>query len=194
MELADFRRSRLVRLRVDRTSTTGFSTAAWGGWSQLALMTLVLLMFIGACAGSASGSIKIVRHLLLAKVLRRELRQTIHAEEIVPIRLNGVRVDERTVRAATVFILLYIGAFAIGAGVIAAEAAWHGPSISAFQAIAAAATALGNVGPGLGPAGATRSFASYGDVSTVVMTGLMWFGRLEIVPVLVLLSRRYWRA
>ncbi len=175
-------------------TTTGFSTAAWGTWTQLALMTLVVLMFVGGCAGSTSGSIKIVRHLLLAKVLRRELRQTIHAEEIVPIRLNGLRVDERTARAATVFILLYIGAFAIGAGLIAAEAAWRGPSITAFQAITAAATALGNVGPGIGPPGATRTFESYGDLSTFTMTGLMWLGRLEIIPILVLLSRRYWRA
>jgi trk system potassium uptake protein TrkH len=175
-------------------TTTGFASVDFAGWSQLALMTLVFLMFVGGCAGSTSGSVKAIRHLLLAKVLRRELRQTIHPEEIAPIRLNGARVDERTVRAATVFILLYVGAFAVGAGVIAAEAAWRGPSLSALDAIAAAATTLGNTGPGLGIAGPMGSFEQYGDLSTAVMTFLMWLGRLEIIPIVVLLSRRYWRA
>jgi trk system potassium uptake protein len=178
---------------ISTLTTTGFASTDVSRWSQLALMTLILLMFVGACAGSAAGSVKIVRHLLLAKVLRREIHQTIHPEEISPIRLNGVRVEERTVRAATVFILLYVGAFAIGAGLIAAEAAWRGPDIPALEAIAAAAAALGNVGPVLGLAGPGGSFAGYGDFSTIVMTGLMWLGRLEIIPIVVLLSRRYWR-
>ena len=66
-------------------------------------------MFVGGCAGSTSGSIKVVRHLLLGKSLRRELRQTVHPEEVVPIRLNRRPLDERTLRAATAFILLYVG-------------------------------------------------------------------------------------
>ena len=158
-----------------------------------ALMILIGVMFIGGSAGSTGGSIKVVRHALLGKVLRRELRQTLHPEAVLPIRLNGVVVDERTLRAITAFILLYTGLFAVGAGVIALDAAFQGPEISAYDAIALAATTLGNVGPGLGFAGPMGSFEPFSDVSTIVMTALMWLGRLEVIPVVVLLTRGYWR-
>jgi trk system potassium uptake protein TrkH len=174
-------------------TTTGFASVDFVGWPTLALMTLVVLMFVGGCAGSTSGSIKVVRHLLLGKSLRRELRQTVHPEEVVPIRLNRRPLDERTLRAATAFILLYVGIFVVGAGVIAIDASYQGPDLSPLDAIAASATMVGNVGPGLGISGPTGSFANYSDVSTVTMTILMWLGRLEVIPVLVLATRRYWR-
>lgn len=175
-------------------TTTGFASLDFAAWSQLALMALIGLMFVGGCAGSAGGAVKVVRHLLLGKVLRRELRQTVHPEEVMTIRLDGRVVDERTLRAVIVFIMLYIGAFVVGATLIAMEAALRGPTVSALDAIAAAATTLGNVGPGLGVAGPMGSFESYGDFSTVVMAVLMWLGRLEVIPVIVLLTHRYWRA
>ena len=174
-------------------TTTGFSNFDFAGWPTLALMMLVLLMFVGGCAGSTSGSIKVVRHVLMGKTLRRELRQTVHPEEVVPIRLNRRVLDERTIRAATVFVLLYVGIFVVGAGVIAVDTAFRGPDLRPIDAIAAAATTLGNVGPGLGIAGPVGTFEGFSDVSTVAMTILMWVGRLEVIPVVVLLTRRYWR-
>lgn len=174
-------------------TTTGFSNFDFAGWPTLALMTLVVLMFVGGCAGSTSGSIKVVRHVLMAKSLRRELRQTVHPEEMVPIRLNRRVLDERTLRAATAFILLYMGIFVVGAGAIALDAALQGPDLSPIDAIAAAATTLGNVGPALGAAGPVGNFAGFSDVSTVTMTILMWLGRLEVIPIVVLATRRYWR-
>jgi trk system potassium uptake protein TrkH len=174
-------------------TTTGFATVDYATWPTMAALTLVLLMFVGAAAGSTSGSVKVVRHLLLGKVLRRELRQTVHPEEMVPIRFNGRAVDERTVRAVISFMLLYLGLFVAGAGVIAIDAAVQGPSLTALDAISASATTLGNVGPGFGAAGPMGSFAGYSDVSTVVMTVLMWLGRLEVIPLVVLATRHYWR-
>jgi trk system potassium uptake protein TrkH len=178
---------------VSLVTGTGYASQDFAAWTQLALMTLVIGMFVGGCAGSTSGSMKVVRHLLLGKVLRRELRQTVHPEEIIPIRLNGRVVDERTLRAIIAFIMLYVGAFVIGAGLIAVEAAYRGPSLSGFEAIAAAAATLGNVGPSLGLSGPMGSYEPYGDLTTVVMTLLMWIGRLEVIPIIVLLTRRYWR-
>jgi trk system potassium uptake protein TrkH len=178
---------------VSITTTTGFATVDYATWPTMAAMTLVLLMFAGASAGSTSGSVKVVRHLLLGKGLRRELRQTVHPEEVMPIRFNGRPVDERTVRAVTTFILLYLGLFVVSAGLIAIDAAVQGPSLSTLDAIAAAASTLGNVGPGFGEAGPMGSFAGFSDVSTVVMTVLMWLGRLEIIPLVVLATRHYWR-
>ncbi len=178
---------------VSITTTTGYASVDFVGWPALALMILVAVMFIGGSAGSTAGSIKVVRHLILAKAIRRELRQTVHPEAVLPLRLNGAVVDERTIRAVTTFVLLYIGIFAVGAAVLALDAAFQGPRISSLDAIALSATTLGNVGPGLGLAGPMGSMARFSDLSTVVMTLLMWLGRLEIIPVIVLLTRGYWR-
>ena len=175
-------------------TTTGFSSVDYSTWTTLAVMTIIALMFVGGSAGSTSGSIKVVRHLLLGKSLRRELRQTLHPEEVIPIRLNGTAVDERTLRAVTSFILLYLGLFIVGAAVIAIDTAAQGPSLSLSEVVAASASMISNVGPGLGLAGPTGSFESFSDVSTIVMSVLMWLGRLEVIPVLVLLTRNYWRA
>ena len=174
-------------------TTTGFASFDFAAWPTLALMTIVVLMFVGGSAGSTSGSIKVIRHLLMGRLLRRELHQTVHPEEVMAVRLNGVVVDERTLRAITSFVLLYVGIFVTGAGVIAVDTALQGPELSAIDVIAASATTLGNVGPGLGTVGPMASFEPFSDVSTLTMIVLMWLGRLEVIPVIVLFTRRYWR-
>jgi trk system potassium uptake protein TrkH len=178
---------------VSMMTTTGYASVDFATWPTLALMTIVLLMFFGGSAGSTAGSVKVIRHVLLGKSLRRELSQTVHPELVQRIRLNGRVVDERTLRAITSFILLYVGFFVLGAGVIAVDAAFQGPDLSPIDAIAAAATTLGNVGPGLGVVGPMGSFEPFSDVSTLTMIGLMWLGRLELIPVIVLFTRQYWR-
>jgi len=175
------------------TTGTGFVTADFATWPALASMTLVGLMFVGGSAGSTSGSIKVVRHLLLGKILRRELDQTVHPEVVLPVRLNRRVVDERTLRAVSSFILLYIGIFVVGAALLAIDAARTGLDLSVLDAIAAAATTLGNVGPGFGIAGPYGSFEPFSDFSTLVLVALMWLGRLEVIPIVVLASRHYWR-
>ena len=156
-------------------------------------MAMIGLMFVGASAGSPTGSVKIVRHLLVGRMLRRELRQTIHPELVQPIRLNGKSVDERTLRAVLAFVLLYIGIFIVGAVLLAIDAASRSVELGMTEAIAASAGTLGNVGPALGFAGPMGSYAPFSDFSTIVMAALMWIGRLEVLPVLVLLTRNYWR-
>lgn len=172
---------------------TGYATVDFAAWPTLALMTLVLLMFIGGAAGSTTGSVKVIRHLVLGRVLRRELTQTLRPEVVMPIRLSGNVVDERTLRAIVAFILLYLGLFVVGAGIIAVDASLQGPELLPIDAISASAATLGNVGPAAGPAGPMDSYAPFSDVSTIVMTALMWLGRLEVLPVVVLFTRSYWR-
>jgi trk system potassium uptake protein TrkH len=174
-------------------TTTGMVNADFATWPALAALSIFALMFVGGSAGSTSGSIKVVRHLLMGKILRRELDQTLSPEVVLPIRLNGATVDERTLRAIAAFILLYVGAWAVGGGIIAIDSAITGAGLGPLDSITASATALGNVGPGLGVTGPFGSFAPLGDVSKITMIGLMWLGRLEIVPVVVLLTRHYWR-
>ena len=175
------------------TTTTGYSNTDYAIWPPLALMTVIGLMFMGASAGSTSGSVKIVRHLLLGKILRRELDQTVHPEIILPVRLNRKVVDERTLRAVSAFILLYIGLFIVGASLLALDAARTGLDLSALEAVGAAASMLGNYGPALGFAGPLGSYEPFSDVSKLLMIALMWLGRLEIIPIAVLFTRHYWR-
>jgi trk system potassium uptake protein TrkH len=175
-------------------TTTGFATENTATWSALAILTLLALMFIGASAGSTGGSIKVVRHLLLAKVVRRELRQAVHREAVIPVRLSGAVVDERALRSVFAFVVLYLGIFALGALGLVVDARRVDSSLAAMEAIGAAAACLGNVGPGFGLAGPFGSYAPFSDLSTGILSVLMWLGRLEIVPVAVLLMRSYWRA
>ncbi len=172
---------------------TGYASTDFAGWTTAALMLLVLLMFVGGSAGSTTGSVKVLRHLLLGKVLRRELRQALHAELVSPIRLKRTTIDDRTVRAVTSFILLYLGIFIVGTAVIAVDSAIQGPALTPLDVISTAAATLGNVGPATGPIGPMLSYEPFSDVSTITMTLLMWLGRIEMIPVIVLLSRRYWR-
>jgi trk system potassium uptake protein TrkH len=174
-------------------TTTGMASADFALWPSLLLLALFALMFVGGSAGSTGGSIKVVRHLLLGKVLRREVDQTLSPEVMMPVRLNGTPVDERTLRAIAAFILLYVGLWAVGAAVIAIESAIGGLELGTLDAMATSATTLGNVGPAFGVAGPYGSFAEYGEASKITMIGLMWTGRLEIIPVVVLLTRHYWR-
>ncbi len=109
------------------------------------------------------------------------------------MRLNRAVVDERTLRAASSFILLYIGIFVVGAALLAMDAARTGLDLSVLDAVAASATTLGNVGPAFGVAGPFGSFAPFSDVSTGIMIVLMWLGRLEVIPIVVLFTRHYWR-
>ena len=178
---------------VSITTTTGFASSDFASWATFGLMLLLGLMFVGGSAGSTGSSIKVVRHVLVARALRRELRQTLHPEEVMPVRLNSLVVQEKTLRGVVAFVLLYVGLFVLGAAIVAIDTAIEGPTISTIDALAASATSLGNVGPGLGVAGPFGSFASYPEVSKLTLSGLMLLGRLEIIPVVVLLTRHYWR-
>jgi trk system potassium uptake protein len=175
-------------------TTTGYASVDYAAlWTGLAALVLVALMFVGGSAGSTGGGIKPIRFLLGARVLKRELDQTVHPEAAVPIRFNGLVVSERTLRAIIAFILLYVGVFALGALVIAIDSGRANLEVGAFDAIAAAATSIGNVGPGFGFAGPMGSFDPFSPLSKTVMIVLMWMGRLELLPVVVLFTRSYWR-
>jgi trk system potassium uptake protein TrkH len=175
-------------------TTTGYASADFALWSSLTWIVLTGLMLIGGSAGSTAGAVKVVRWLLLGKLVARELDQTLHGEAVVPVRLNGRPVEERTLRAILAFGLLYLVLFLVGAFVLMVDAAVTESPLRPIDAIGAAATTLGNVGPSFGFAGPMGSFEPFSDFATSVMSVLMWVGRLEIIPIAVLLTRRYWRA
>jgi trk system potassium uptake protein len=181
---------------VSMMTTTGFASADFNEWPIFAGMVLVGLMFVGGSAASTAGALKVVRLLVLGRVLRRELDQTVHTEAVVPVRFNGAVVSERTARAVGSFVLLYAAVFVLGMlALVAFEAIGTARAdLGWAEAISAAATTLGNVGPGLGFLGPMGSYESFTPASKAVMIVLMWMGRLELVPVAVLLMPRYWRA
>jgi trk system potassium uptake protein len=174
-------------------TTTGFASADWAQWSALTLFVLIGLLFLGGSAGSTAGSIKLVRHIVIAKMLRREIDQTLHPEVVSPLRVNRSVVDERALRAIIVFVFIYVGACVAGAVVVLIDSTLQGVPQTPFESLAASATTLAGAGPALGFAGPMGSFEPFSDVSTLVLTALMYLGRLEIVPVLVLFTASHWR-
>jgi trk system potassium uptake protein TrkH len=179
---------------VSMLTTTGFANSDFNLWGPLTSLLLFGLLLLGASAGSTSGSVKLVRHVIVAKMLAREIHHTVHPELIRPLRINGTVIEERTLRSIIVFLFLYIGVWALGATAILIDSSLRDIELSAFDSLADSGTALAGAGPGLGFAGPMGSFAPFSDFSKVVLTIEMYLGRLEIVPVLVIFARSYWRA
>jgi len=179
---------------VSAMTTTGFASADFNEWTSLTVLVIFGLTLLGASAGSTSGSIKLIRHVVIAKMLRREIDQTVHPQMVAPLRVNGEPVDERALRAIIVFVFLFLGVCAAGALAIMVDSALRGVPLNEFQSLAASITTLSGFGPGLGFAGPMGSFAAFSDLSTLVLAALMYLGRLEIVPVLVLFTASHWRA
>jgi trk system potassium uptake protein TrkH len=179
---------------VSMMTTTGFASSDFNQWTSLTVLVLFGAVMVSASAGSTSGSIKLVRHVVIVKMLRREIHQTVHPELVAPLRLSGAVIDEGTLRAIIVFLFLYVGVCIAGAVAILLDSSLQGVSLTAFQSLADSASLLGGAGPGLGFAGPMGSFEPFSDLSKLVLTAEMYLGRLEIVPVLVLFAGSYWRA
>jgi Cation transport protein len=116
-------------------TTTGYFTVDYGQWPTAALMTLALLFFVGGCAGSTAGAIKVARHLLIARLLGRPVVATAHPELVRPVRRNGVIVDQQTLLAVIWFVLIYVAVFGLGTAVLAVEATVRGPEMEALDLI-----------------------------------------------------------
>ncbi|WP_340100337.1 TrkH family potassium uptake protein [Salinibaculum salinum] len=175
-------------------TTTGYASMDFNTWSEAAQTTLLFAMFLGGSAGSAAGSVKIIRWYVVQKSLRRELFTTVHPEAVRPLRMNHRVIDEETIRGLVIFILVFLTIFALSVLVIFVEGLTN-PDIdlSALEAASVAIATLGNVGPGFGLVGPMNSFLPFSDPAKVYMVLLMWIGRLEILSVLVILSPAYWR-
>ena len=174
-------------------TTTGYANMDFNTWSDPAQYVLLFAMFIGGSAGSTGGAIKIVRWVVVIKSLKRELFSTVHPEAVSPVRLGGNTLNERAIRGIYAFTLLYLVFFFVATVIIVTDAWRIGHQITAFEAMSAVAATLGNVGPGFGEVGPMNSYIKFPASSKLFMVFLMWIGRLEILPVLVLLTPAYWR-
>ena len=169
-------------------TTTGYASVDFQLWSDQARIVLLLLMFVGGCAGSAAGGPKVVRHVLMARLTFRELKRTLHPRAILPVKLGGRVVPEDTLREVQIFVLFYLLTFAVGTALVVAFGA------DLLTGITASIACLGNIGPGFGEVGPMASFAALHPVSKVVLTLEMWIGRLEVMTVLVFLRLEPWRS
>ncbi|MEZ4864646.1 MAG: potassium transporter TrkG [Caldilineaceae bacterium] len=168
-------------------TTTGYGTADYEQWAFSSQFVLFVLMFVGGCAGSTGGGIKVMRLHLLVKFAASEFTRLIHPYAVVPVRMNKVAVPRDVVVNVLGFFVLYI--FIFGAGVFAM--ALLGLDIA--TAFGATAATLGNIGPGLGNVGPTDNYAFIPATGKWILSLLMLLGRLEIFTVLILFSPAYWR-
>lgn len=182
----DLIRSSLFSL-VSIQATCGFVTEDFDRWHWGARFILLTAMFIGGCTGSTSGSIKVLRWIILVKYLRYHLHQTLHPKAVLPVKVGQRYISQQAGLAVLIYIISY-GLLAVFGTLILT---FLGKDIiSAFSGVA---TCLGGIGPGLGEFGATETYQTLPIVGKLTLCGLMILGRLEIFPVLVLLTRTYWR-
>ena len=168
-------------------TTTGFATADFDTWPVLSRILLVTLMFIGGCAGSTAGSMKIMRMAIGLKSALREVRLIFSPNSVFRIFVSGSRVPDSVVRSVAGFFILYITIWALGAVLLSIG----GPDI--VTAASASAATLGNIGPGLNAVGPTQNFAFFSLPDKALMVLLMWLGRLEVYSILALFTRTFWR-
>ena len=168
-------------------TTTGFSTVDFNQWPSASKWVLVLLMFIGACAGSTGGGIKVSRVVILAKSIKRELILLAHPRTVRKVMLDGQVVPHDVLRSINVFIAAYLIIFGASVLIISLD----GFSLETnFTAVAAT---LNNIGPGLDAVGPTSNFSAYSNISKIVLIFDMLAGRLEIFPMLMLFMPATWR-
>ncbi|MBR0026597.1 MAG: TrkH family potassium uptake protein [Clostridia bacterium] len=168
-------------------TTTGFITADFSKWPQFSQMILILLMFVGACAGSTGGGMKVSRVMIMFKGLAREIRRLLHPRAVEVIRINGNTLPSATVRGVNTFLLTYVALMLISALLISVD------GFDFTTNVTAAITTLGNVGPGLGVVYPAGNFSEFSWFSKIVLSFNMLLGRLEIFPLIVLFSPRTWR-
>lgn len=170
-------------------TTTGFATADFEGWPHLSRMLLVTLMFVGGCAGSTAGSIKVMRVVVGLKAAFREVRLTFSPNTVASVFVGGKAVPESVVRSVSGFFILFLASWGVGTLLLTVGRDSPGLITSGTAAIAT----LGNVGPGLEAAGPIYNYAFFPARDKLLMTLLMWLGRLEVYSIAALFAMRFWR-
>ena len=168
-------------------TTTGFATANFDIFPSHSRIILIVLMFIGGCAGSTGGAIKNIRVLIILKYLYREIYQYVHPNAILSVKVGEETIQEDILKDVMAFFIGYIIIFVVATAIVAAY------GIDMITAISSVAATQGNVGPGLGLVGPTTTYAALPVFVKVVLTFCMWVGRLEIFTVMVLFIPDFWK-
>lgn len=168
-------------------TTTGYATTDFNLWPEVSRTILVMLMFVGACAGSTGGGIKVSRLIILVKTINKELHTLLHPRSVRKVKMDGACVEHEVVRATNVFLIVYVLVFTFSVLLVGFD---NHDLISNFTSVAAT---LNNIGPGLELAGPTQNFSIFSGGATLMLTFDMLAGRLELFPLLLLFVRDTWR-
>ena len=168
-------------------STTGYASTDFDQWPEFSRVLLVLLMFIGACAGSTGGAIKCSRVLILLRCIRREVRQVIHPRAVNVVKLDGHVLEESSLRSVHIFFSAYM-LITLGATLLVSV-----DNFSFGTSFTAVVACIGNIGPGLEMVGPMGNYAAFSLFSKTVLSLCMIVGRLEIIPIFVLFSGNAWK-
>ena len=168
-------------------TTTGFSSCDFDLWPTLSKQLLVLLMFVGACAGSTGGGMKVSRILIFRKTVGKELKQAMHPQVVAPVRMDGKLLSHETIRTTNVYLCAYLFILVASIMLISLDGF---DMVTNFTAVAAT---LNNIGPGLSQVGPMMNFAGFSNPAKLVLIFDMLAGRLELFPMLVLFLPSAWR-
>ncbi len=172
---------------VSLVTTTGFVSSDYENWAVYSRMIFFVLLFIGGSAGSTGGGIKIIRHLLLFKNGYLELKRLIHPRAVIPVRLNGKSITPEIISNVQAFFIIYILIFVFGSILLSLM------GVDFVSSIGAAATCIGNIGPGFGTVGPVSNFGHLPDLAKWVLSFLMLLGRLELFTVLIIFTPYFWK-
>lgn len=172
---------------VSLITTTGFVTADYTSWTQGLTMLFFILLFLGACAGSTSGGIKLIRHLVFLKNSLLEFKRLLHPRALIRIKIDKEIVPPKILTHILVFLLIYLFLFISGSMAVTLC------GMDFLSSIGAVATSLGNVGPGIGDVGPVSNFAAVPPAAKWILSFLMLLGRLELFTILIICSPYFWR-
>ncbi len=168
-------------------TTTGYATVNFDAWPEVLRLLLLILMFIGGSAGSTGGGMKVMRILLVFKMIKRKFKEFINPRRVEVVRMGDTVINEKVLDTVVMFFCGYLIIFVVGAFIMV------GLGLDMVSGLAASATTLGNVGPGLGLVGPEQNFRSVPLVGRFVLTLLMWIGRLEVFTAIALFSPQLYK-
>lgn len=171
---------------VSLISTTGYTTVNYLDYPPVVWVLMFVLILIGGCVGSTAGGIKVLRHTLLLKNSFMELRRTLHPNAVLPPRFNGKSVPKATINRVSIFVIIFM--LILVGGVAAFSIA----GIDFNTSIGMTVSNLCNVGPGIGDVGPGGTYAAFSPAVKIVCTMLQLFGRLDILTVMALFTRKFW--
>jgi len=168
-------------------STTGFSSVDFNQWPMFSKMILMILMFIGASAGSTGGGMKVSRLIILVKSITSEIKKLVHPNSVKPVRVGGKVVSPGVVHSVNSYLAAYVAIIALSALLISFE------NFNFETTFSAVVACFNNIGPGFDLVGATGNYSAFSDFGKIVLCADMLLGRLEIFPMLLLFTPSLWR-
>lgn len=175
-------------------TTTGFTNLNYENWNINYKTFILGLMFLGGMAGSTAGGLKTIRVIALLKSVRNEIRKIFYPNAIFKIRMSKSILPEKMIESVQTFFILYVAIFVLGTFAISISSNYHGTPLSFEATMSAVASAINNIGPGLGEIGPVKNYFFIDSLTKTLLSLLMIIGRLEIFPIAILLYRKTWKS